>query len=482
MGSRKVISTQQSSFLETLLLGSGTEISSVELNDALTPTPFESPYPSTVSPTPDEMADLFGFISSLVPSTPRTAPINTPHPARAATQERELEITSTKPEDSQSSFPPITPQWLLDHFPSHLTRIAAIWNEMRECAGLPSLESAEQILAPRLVTFLKGSCTAEDVEEALIDCCGDLESLTQRLYDDVSHQTNQEISRCVNVLMENALRQPYQDEDVWIRQALEVAARKVLAGQSKSIYSAFVVSTLQRPFRDIVRQSLQANELAFSERVLAQVREKGYAKTMRESLQTLARLGFTSQTVTTAWEAARSGQMDKAACPWIARRIDGCAAAIVEGYAIVEQRVIRSMGYALLALFDADRRITRQMTIATTALADAKQSLWSQGYCHADEGFTLPDRVVKLWSEFCNGRDNGWWCGDEHGRVMVVMPYMMSRRLGYHKPLSRAVKQMQAWDYRFRYDVNTLYLLPAGVEMAVDALEPKGETEIKGGE
>lgn len=504
MRHRRITSTRQASFLETLLLGSGTETPSVEPLEALTTTPVENYPPSTVSPSPDEMADLFDFISALAQSTPTTAPFRTHHKASletsvegkatqpgtenqertaSAPREGELEVILRKQEESQSPFLPIVPEWLFQHQPDLLTRIAAIWNSMRECEGLTSLENAERILAPQLVHSLSGSRTHAETGKSLLDCCRDLETLAQRLYGDVTHQANEEISRCVNTMMEHAPRQSYENEEIWIRHVMEAAVQKVLVGHSNSIYPALVLSTLQRPFRDIVRHSLQANELPFPERVLAHAREKGYANTMRESLQTLSRLGLTAQTTMLAWEAAHSGQTQiTESTPWIAQRVDGCTVATFEGHAIVDQRVIRFPGYTLLATFDAENRVTRQMTIATPALEQAKQFLWAQGYRGEEEGFALPDHVVKLWGDFCSGRDNGWWYCDMAGRIMVVIPYVLRRRLSYHKPLCRAVAQMQTWGYRFHYDDHTMYFLPAGVDLPVNALNPKEETAKEGEE
>ncbi|MDL1894880.1 hypothetical protein FBQ82_01270 [Anaerolineae bacterium CFX7] len=282
--------------------------------------------------------------------------------------------------------------------------------------------------------------------------------------------------------MENALRQPYEDEAQWIRQTIEVAVRKCLADPSKQIYTALIGSTLLRPFRDVVLQMLLANETPFPERVLTQVRQNDYAKKMQESLQTLARLGLTAQTTTLAWETARSGQSENSLTPWLARRVDGAIAAIWQGHAIVEHRVVRTLGYALLATFNADKHITHQLTIAKDDIERTKQTLLAQGYRCGDTAYPWDNCVVKLWCEFCRGRDSGWWFGDEAGRVMVVIPYLMRRRLSYHKPLCRAVSQMQAWGYRFYYDDHTLYFLPSGVELSDDAFQNVDVAEPEGGE
>lgn len=485
MAQRKVISTQQASFLESLILRIEDEATATAAPDTRLLAHEENPQPSIISPAPDEMANLLSFISALAQTPLDATSLRTPYQERdyivaeersvqsgteseenldSTTREGEPDVSHSKQEEHQPSFLPISPQWLLDHHPDLLVRIAATWNAMRACERLPSFENAEHVLAQQLVYPLSGSHTEGDAEAVLLDCCRDLEKLAQRLYGDVTDQTEQEISRYVSAFVENALRQPYEEKEAWIRQALEAAVRKVLAGQSDRIYSALVVSTLQRPFREIVRRSLEANEIPFPERVLAQAREKGYTNTMRESLQTLARLGLTAQSATLAWQAARSGQTASMP-PWIARRADGCAAAILEGYAVVEQRVICYPGYALLATFDAEQRVTSQMTITISVLQQAKPSLWAQGYRRDAEGFLLPARVVQLWCDCCRGRDNGWWFGDQAGRVMVVIPYVMRSRLRYHKPLCRAVEQMQVWGYRFRYDDHALYFLPASVDL-----------------
>jgi hypothetical protein len=449
------------------------------------------------------MIDLFGFISEVVSHAQSNQTFITPPPSTAITRDEarttpfrtetnknrtvpslgedldgEVEV---KPEELHSPFLPITPEWLSEQHPDLLTRMATIWNSMRESEGLTSLENAEAIPARQLVKPLSESRSQVEAHSRLLDRCRDLESFAHRLYGDIAHQDQEEIPRRVNVLMENALRQPYEDEEVWLRQVIEVAVRKVLADQTKGIYTRIVVSALQQPFREIVRQCLQADEIPFPEQVLAEAREKRYLNTMRASLQTLARLGLTAQTTALAWQAARSGQSENALTPWLARRVDGALAAIWEGYAILEHRVVRTLGYALLATFDADKHITHQLTIAEADIERAQQSLLAQGFRCGERAYVEDNRVVKLWCEFCRGRDSGWWFGDEARRVMVVIPYLMRRRLSHHKPLCRAVSQMQVWGYRFFYDDHALYFLPSGVELPADTFRNGDVAEHKGG-
>lgn len=497
MGQRRRSSKLQLSFLEALVLGIETEPPPLDQPDAPSSAPEENPQSSTDSSSPDEMADLFSFLTALAQTTPNATSFATPRQARTdivaqdiviprgtenqekddTTPEDEPEVIHAKPSESLPASLTISPEWLFDHCPNLLTRIAAIWNVMREHEGLAPLENAEHILAPQLVHRLSGSPTERKAEQALLDCCRALETLAQHLYGDVAHQPNEEVARYVNALMENVLHQPYKDEEPWIRQAMEVAVRKFLAGQSNRIYSAIVVSTLQHPFREIVRELLQANELPFPERVLAQAREKGDVETMRANLQTLARLGLTAQTAALAWEAARHGHTDNGLSPWIARRVDGCIATILEGFAIVEQRVIRYPGYALLAMFDSEKRATRQMTVATTALEQAKGSLWAQGYRSDVEGYPPPEKVVRLWQEYFDWRERGWWLGDEAGRVMVILPYTAQSSLQVKERLRRAVACMCEWGYRLCYDNSTLYFLPAGVELPASAMVINKEEE-----
>ena len=474
---------KQASFLDVLLLESETDPPPIQL-PTITATMSKAPQqPSDLSPTAKEMADLFGFISALEKTSPDKITSKAKHTEQAdalanVEANEEIENQAKENDESRSSLGRITPQWLLDNHLASLTRIASIYNSMREFEGLAVQEDAEQLLAAQMAHRFHIAHAETDMEKELSECCRVLEMLTRRLYGDVTNESGDEVNRCTEMLMENALRQPYEDEAQWIRQAMEAAVRKCLTDPSKQIYTACVVSTLLRPFRAVVRELLQANEIPFPERVLAQVRGSDYAKMMRESLQTLARLGLTAQTTTLAWETARSGQSENALTPWLARRIDGAIAAIWQGHAIAEHRVVRTLGYALLATFDADKHITHQLTIAKDDIERAKQSLFVQGYRCGERAYPQNNRVVKLWCEFCRARDSGWWFGDEAGRVMVVIPYLMRRRLSYHKPLCRAVSQMQAWGYRFYYDDHTLYFLPAGVELPVDALPFKGETEI----
>lgn len=497
MGQRKITSSRQTTFLELLLLEKESDSVSDALIECLVPAPFEEYSPPNVTPTSDEMADLFSFLSALekiksdkLTSQNQYGAQATSSDANGANQtdddkrvnEKSNSRPSDTPQERSQPYSSIIPQWLLDNHLASLTRIGAIYNSMRELEGLAVQENAEQFLASQVARWLIASHAETDAERGLTDCHRILEMLSHRLYGDVTNESSEEVNRYTETLMENALRQPYEDEAQWIRQAIESAVRKCLADQSKQIYTAIVVSTLLRSFRDVVQQSLQADKIPFPERVLAQVRESDYVKMMHESLQTLARLGLTAQTTTLAWVSARSGQSESTLTPWLARRVDGAIAAIWEGYAIVEHRVVRTLGYALLAMFDADKHITRQLTIAEDDIERAKQSLLAQGYRCGEKASPQHNRIVKLWSEFCRGRDRGWWFGDEAGRLVVVIPYMMSRRLTYHKPLCCTVSQMQAWGYRFHYDDHTLYFLPSGVELPADAFRNGDITEHEGGE
>lgn len=496
MAQHRVTSILQASFLEALLLGIENEPTPIELPDTPSLVAQENPMLSGISPSPDEIAELFGFLSALENIKSDKIATQSPHAAQADSlytngtnqsegeklgNEKNISPTSTAKQKESPFSSSITPQWLLENHLASLVRIASIYNSMREFGGLAVQENAEQFLASHLAHRLRVTHTETDVERGLSDCQRTLEILARRLYGEVTNESSDEVNRYTETLMEHALRQPYEDEEQWIRKATEVAVRKCLADPSQQIYTALVVSILLRPFRMVVRQLLHANEIPFPERVLAQVRENNYAAMMCESLQTLARLGLTAQTTTLAWETARRGQSENAMTPWLGRRVDGAVAAIWKGHAIVEHRVVRTLGYALLATFDADKHITHQMTIAEDDVERAKQSLFAQGYCSGNCAYPQDNRVVRLWCEFCRGRDSGWWFGDEVGRLMVVIPYLMRRRLTYHKPLCRAVSQMQVWGYRFYYDDHTLYFLPSGVEFPADALRNGDVAEHEGG-
>ncbi len=467
------------------------------LIETLVSAPLEESKPPNIIPTADEIADLFGFLSALERIKSDKITLRNPHAEQSNSTEangtnqgkgeNRAEGKNSSPtfDTKQDEFQPsssIPPQWLVENHHDSLAPIASIYNSMRELEGLAAQENAEQFLAAQLAHQLQVTRSGTDVESELPEGYRVLELLTRRLYGDVTNESRDVIHRYADALMENGLRQPYEDEAQWIRQAIEVAVRKCLADPSKQIYTTFVVSTLLRPFRAVVLQLLQANEIPFPERVLAQVRESDYAKMMRQSLQTLARLGLTAQTTTLAWQDARSGQSENTLTPWLARRVDGAIVAIWEGHAIIEHRVVRTLGYALLATFDADKHITHQMTIAEDDIERAKQCLLAQGFRCGDRANPQDDRIVKLWCEFCRGRDSGWWFGDEAGRVMVVIPYLMRRRLTHHKPLCRAVSQMHAWGYHFYYDDHTLYFLPSGVELPDDAFQNVAVAEQEGGE
>ncbi len=496
MGQGKITSSGQTTFLELLLSEKESDGVSGTLIETLVSAPLEESKPPNIIPTADEIADLFGFLSAIEKIKSDKITLRNPHAEQSNSTEangtnqgkgeKRAEGKNSSPtfdtkQDEFQSSSSITHQWLLDNHRAALVRIAAIYNSMREFEGLALQENAEEFLAAQLAQRLHVSNPETDVEIQLSECHRILELLTRRLYGSASNESSDEVNRYTETMMENALHQPYEDEAQWIRQAIEVAVRKCVADPSKQIYTTLVGSTLLRPFRLVVRQLLQANELPFPKRVLAQARESDYAKMMRESLQTLARLGLTAQTTTLAWETAWSDQSENTLTPWLARRVDGAIAAIWKGQAIVEHRVVRTSGYALLATFDADKHITHQTTIAEDDIERAKQSLLAQGYRCGESAYPQDNRVVKLWCEFCRGRDSGWWFGDEMGRVMVVIPYLMRRRLSYHKPLCRAVSQMQAWGYRFYYDDHTLYFLPNGVELPANAFRNGDVAEHKGG-
>lgn len=375
MGQRKITSSRQTTFLELLLSEKESDSVSDTLVQTLVPVPLEEYSSPNVTPTSDEMADLFGFLSALEKIKSDKITAQSPHAAQADSlytngtnqsegeewgNEKDISPTSTAKQKESPFSSSITPQWILDNHLDSLARIASICNSMREFEGLAAQETAEQFLAAQLTHRLQVARAETDVEMELLACYRVLEALTRRLYGDVTNVSRDKVNRYTETLMENTLRQPYEDEVQWLRQAIEVAVRKCLADQSKQIYTALVVSTLLRPFRVVVRELLQANEIPFPERGLVQVRENNYATMMRESLQTLARLGLTAQTTTLAWQTARSGQSENTLTPWLARRVDGAIAAIWEGYVIVEQRVVRTLGYALLATFDADKHITHQ--------------------------------------------------------------------------------------------------------------------------
>lgn len=495
MGQRKIASPRQTTFLELLLSEKESDSVSDTRIQTLVPMPLEEYSSPNVTPTSDEMADLFGFLSALEKIKSDKITSQNHHAAQVDSSEsngtnesEKLRNENNNPpsftakQEESSSSPSITPQWLLDNHRAALAHMASTYNSMREFEGLAVQENTEQFLASQLAHHLHVSNPETDVEKGLSECYRALELLTRRLYGDVTNESRDKVNRCTETLMENALRQPYEDEVQWIRQAIEVAVQKCLADPSKQIYRTLVVSTLLRQSRVVVRLLLQANEIPFPERVLTQVRENNYATMMHESLQTLARLGLTAQTTTLAWQTARSGQSENTATPWLARRVDGAIAAIWKGHAIVEHRVVRTVGYALLATFDADKHITHQLTIAEDDIERAKQIFLAQGYRCGDSAYPQDNRVVKLWSEFCRVRDGGWWFGDETGRVIVVIPYVMRRRLSYHKPLCRAVSQMQAWGYRFYYNDHTLYFLPSGAELPADAFRNGDVAEHEGGE
>lgn len=452
MAQRQLTSPQQTSFLEMLLRADESAPASAAFEETIASTPNENFTLPNLSPTTDEMADLFGLISEVKQLEANKAQTD------ATQRDQDFTIITVAPEQS-----PLAPEWILKNCHEHVVQIAAVLNSMCESESLPPLEQVENVLASQLENGLGGVFADNQIKQTLQEYAHNLEKFAHSLYGDGTAKC-EEISRSVDALLERMPHQPYEGESIWIRRAMQVAVRKTLAEKSQNIYTALGAATTQRPVREVVRDLLEANQIPFPARVLAQARERDYAKTIRESLQTLARLGFTAQTMTHAWQAVRQGQNDLPS-PWIARRADGCVAVILNGQAILESRVVRSSKHAIVAMFDASKRITRQMTIETSSMEQAKKTLGAQGYRNGEDGLALAERVVKLWSEFCRARDNGWWFGDEQGRVMVVIPYALKRRLGYHKPLCRAVAQMQAWGYRFRYDEHTLYFMPKGVEL-----------------
>lgn len=460
---RRNVTAAQGSFLETLFLESET----IQPPSELSAIPFTASQETekSLEAGAKEMDDLFGIIALLKQTTLDVTPNNLPQEAPTP------EITIPAQNENH-----LTPEWILDNCQEPLCKIVSTLNSLREFEGLPELEMGENVIALQLSQHLNDLQCYDSAAQVLQNWAHNLELFASRAYGSFQEQVSGETQSDVDALMKNLLHQPYDDEADWIHQALQIAVRKYLAGQAKSIYAALIATVIQRPVRNAVRRALEANQIPFPARVHAELREQEYEKTIRESLQTLARLGLTAQTLSLAWEAVHSGQSETGS-PWIAKRADGSAAIIWRGYAVVESRVIRTLDYAVLALFDARKRVTRQITIEMNALNQAQQSLWAQGFRHGAEGFPIADRVVKLWCEVCRARDTGWWFCDDVGRVMVVIPYILKHRLAHHKPLCCAVAHMQAWGYRFCYDEHTLYFMPQGLSLPEGAQQNNNEYE-----
>ena len=166
MRRRNTAMGQQLSFPEAVLLRLEPQSTPIELPDIPSVVTEESPQPSTLSPTPDEMADLFGFISVLAQTKSNMGSDN-------VKQEGQLsEVIIAEKKEHR-----IALERLLEHYPDQLTHIFAAWNSMREYERLPLLENARDILAPQLVHPLDGSHTDAEVESMLLDCYRELETL-----------------------------------------------------------------------------------------------------------------------------------------------------------------------------------------------------------------------------------------------------------------------------------------------------------------
>ena len=371
----------------------------------------------------------------------------------------------------------LTPSWLLEHFPELVAPIGDIWNVLREHEGLEPLnvDAAQQNVAALLSNSIGSARASQNVENVSNGWVQDLTRFAQCLYGSAMKQNEETIRTLADRLMQHALRERVEELD-WMRAAVEHGVRKMLTGQSQRIYSAIVVSALQRPFRKAVRELLEANVLPLPAQVLAHARQNGYRNMMREDLQSLAHAGLTLQSATVGWLKAQAQAEYEQAVLWKARRGES-AAIVIQGYTTLNERVIEHPDSVLIILFKCGRA-EEHYSVPRDDLERAKRLLWAEGFrAEGEEGYPIPENVAQLWEDYFGDREYGWWYGDEAGRVIVVIRYSAARKIRNHERLRRAVAKMQAWGYNLRYSDDALYFLPRGVD-----LPPKVETDDRDAE
>lgn len=505
MTRRKPVQTaQQASFLEALLLGDEPDTTSVE-SPAVPSQEKTALVPVEAEAQEDATRDLLGFILRLEPRPAKdfwvqSAPSNGRVDQAAALlltvdtiQSRPasesvpttLERTDTRLNVAEPNAPSnsetqnadalalqlsssTTPAQLSEHFPEIVARIAEVWNVLREREGLPTVSAgdAEQNLAARLVHVLRSARTSEEIEHALQDCLQGMTRLARRLYGSAPQENLETVQGLVERLMEHSLR--VRDEEMeWVRAAFEAGVRKLLTGESQSIYSAIVVSALQRPLRMALRELLEANELALPAQVLARTRQNGYYSLPRESLQVLAKAGLSVQSASAGWrkaqcQAAASDVLWKATC-------GSRAAVMLQGRTVINERVIEHPDAVVVVTFERGRA-QDFYPIPREEVEHAKRVLWAMGYrAKGEAGYPLPENVAQLWEEYFAEREYGWWYGDDVGRVIVVLRYSAARKIRSYPRLRRATAKMIQWGYALRYSDDALYFLPAGVDLPPQA-------------
>ncbi|HZQ05875.1 MAG TPA: hypothetical protein VFD70_04795 [Anaerolineae bacterium] len=493
---------QQASFLEAMLLGIEPEPTGAEL-------PIAPPKNDTAPVAPESAAseqavsDLFGFILAVsepnaakdfwVQSPPiedhveRTAAVlmaaDTLQPSvpasavvRGFAGENDKISNMVESDALLSSaaqtFLPIAPPWLLEHYPELVARIADVWNVLHEREGLPlvSADAVRQYVAALLVRSIGGARSLEYVENELNIYLQDITRLEQRLYGTAPKENAETVQTLVDRLMKYALHERTETVE-WVRGVLEAGVRKMLSGGDRRIYSAIVISALQRLFRLAVRELLEANQFPLSAHVLSHARQNGYRNMMREDLKSLARAGLTMQSASTGWLKALTKEQEQQELLWKARCGER-AAIMIQGRTVLNERVMEHPESVLIVTFKCGRA-ENYYPIQSDDLERAKCLLGAKGFrAEGEEGYPIPENVARLWDDYFSYREYGWWYGDEAGRVIVVIRYNAARKIRNYDRLRRAAAKMQTWGYRLRYTDDALYFLPADVD-----LPPKVETD-----
>lgn len=493
---------QQASFLEAMLLGIEPEPTRVEL--LVVPPKNDTAPVAPESATPEQaVTELFGFILALsepnaakdfwVQSPPiedhidRTAAVlmaadtlqsSAPTSAivRGLAGENDkisntVESAALLPSTAQTSLP-ISPSWLLEHYPELVARITDIWNVLHEHEGLPLVNAdvAQQQIAALLVRSIGGARRLEDVENELNDYLREMTRLAQRLYGKTPKENAETVQTLADRLMKYALGESTEAIE-WVRGVFEAGVRKMLSGESQRIYSAIIVSALQRPFRLAVRELLEANQIPLSAQVLSHARQNGYRSIMHEDLKSLARAGLTMQTASVGWFKLQTKEQAEEELLWNAR-CGARAAVMIQGHTVLKERMIKDPDAVLIVTFRCGRA-ENHYPIQRDDVERAKRSLWAMGFrAEGEEAYPTPENVARLWEYYFSDREYGWWYGDGAGRVIVVIRYNAARKIRNHERLRRAAAKMLTWGYRLRYTDDALYFLPPDVD-----LPPKVETD-----
>lgn len=502
MASRKVKSPQQASFLEAMLLGIEPEPTRVELPVA-PPKNNTAPVASESAASEQAVSDLLGFILAVsepnaakdfwVQSPPiedhveRTAAVlmtadtlQSSVPASAIVRgfagendkiSNMVESDGLLPSVAQT-FLPTAPAWLLEHYPELVARIADVWNVLHGGEGLPlvSGDAVRQHVAALLERSIGGARSLEDVENELNDCLRDLTRLEQRLYGSTPKENAETVQTLVDRIMKYALYEHTETVE-WVRGVFEAGVRKMLCGEARGIYSAIVISALQRPLRVAVGELVEANKLPLPAQVLSHARQNGYRNMMREDLKSLAHAGLTMQSASTGWLKAQTKEQELQELLWKARRGER-AAIMIQGRTVLNERVMEHPESVLIVTFKCGRA-ENYYPIQRDDLERAKRLLGAKGFgAEGEEGNPIPENVARLWDDYFSYHEYGWWYGDEAGRVIVVIRYNAARKIRNYDRLRRAAAKMQTWGYRLRYTDDALYFLPTDVD-----LPPKVETD-----